>query len=50
MRGKHYSEKGEVEKAHLEEFNEFNEYWDKKMQEFETEAIKIEEETRKRHE
>lgn len=50
MRSKHLGEKGEVEKAHLEEFNEFNQYWDKKMQEFESEAIKIEEETRKRHE
>lgn len=50
MRDKHQSEKAEVEKAHLEEFNEFNAYWDKKMQEFEEEAYKIEEETRKRHE
>jgi hypothetical protein len=50
MRGKHQSEKAEVEKAHLEEFNEFNAYWDQKMQEFEAEAIRIEEETHKRHE
>lgn len=35
MRSKHQGEKSEVEKAHLEEFNEFNQYWDKKMQEFE---------------
>ena len=50
MRFKHQGEKGEVEKAHLEEFNEFNQYWDKKMQEFEAEAIRIEEDTRRRHE
>lgn len=30
-----------IEKAHLEEFNEFNEFWDKKMEEFDQEAIKI---------
>lgn len=50
MRGKHQTEKAEVEKAHLEEFNEFNGYWDKKVQEFEEEAFRIEEETQKRHE
>lgn len=50
IRKRHASEKNEVEKAHLEEFNEFNQHWDKKMEEFETEALKIDEETRNKHE
>jgi hypothetical protein len=33
-----------VEKEHLNEFNLFNEFWDKKMQEFDNEAGHIEKE------
>lgn len=30
-KSRHGTEKGEIEKAHLSEFNEFNEFWDRKM-------------------
>ena len=39
----------EIEKAHLNEYNEFNEFWDKKMLEFNQEAERVEKETLDRH-
>lgn len=44
LKNRHQSEKMGVEKAHLDEFNQFNEFWDRKMQEFDTEAMRIENE------
>jgi len=38
VKDRHYNEKSEIEKAHLDEFNQFNEFWDQKMAEFENEA------------
>jgi hypothetical protein len=49
IRKRHVAEKTEVEKAHMEEFSEFNSYWDKKIEEFEAEALRIDEETRQKH-
>ena len=34
----------------MKDFNDFNQFWDEKMFEFDSEARKIEEETIKRHE
>jgi hypothetical protein len=28
VKDRHTSEKSEIEKAHLDEFNQFNEFWD----------------------
>ncbi|KAL4508358.1 hypothetical protein ABPG72_003662 [Tetrahymena utriculariae] len=42
LKQRHLNEKLGVEKAHLEEFNQFNEFWDKKMAEFNEEAKNIE--------
>ncbi|CAD8074545.1 unnamed protein product [Paramecium primaurelia] len=50
VKDRHCSEKQEIEKAHLEEFNQFNQFWDQKMIEFDTEAQKIKELTLQRHE
>ncbi|KAL4507183.1 hypothetical protein ABPG72_001976 [Tetrahymena utriculariae] len=44
IRIRHLNEKQDVEKAHLEEFNQFNQFWDQKMLEFEQEAMRIENE------
>lgn len=43
------NEKLEVEKAYLDEFNKFNEFWDKKMEEFNVDAAKLEEDVIKKH-
>lgn len=43
MKDRHTSERQEIEKAHLDEFNQFNEFWDQKMAEFEQEATKVKE-------
>ncbi|KRX04140.1 hypothetical protein PPERSA_08355 [Pseudocohnilembus persalinus] len=50
IKQRHVAEKMRIEKAHLEEFNEFNEFWDKKMQEFDEEAIKIKDDLIERQE
>jgi len=42
LKSRHINEKLEVERAHLEEFNKFNEFWDGKMAEFDDEARRIE--------
>lgn len=42
LKQRHLNEKLGVEKAHLEEFNQFNEFWDRKMFEFNEEAKNIE--------
>ena len=34
LRSKQLSERLEVEEAHMLEFNQFNQLWDKKMQDF----------------
>lgn len=44
MRNRHGNERLGVEQAHLEEFNQFNQFWDNKMLEFEQEAMRIENE------
>ncbi|EGR33479.1 hypothetical protein IMG5_051570, partial [Ichthyophthirius multifiliis] len=44
IKNKHINEKLGIEKAHLEEFNQFNAFWDQKMNEFNEEASKIEQE------
>eukprot|EP01017_Pseudomicrothorax_dubius_P038211 TRINITY_DN5696_c0_g1_i3.p1 TRINITY_DN5696_c0_g1~~TRINITY_DN5696_c0_g1_i3.p1 ORF type:complete len:257 (-),score=97.21 TRINITY_DN5696_c0_g1_i3:129-899(-) len=49
MRARHLNEKLEIEEAHLAEFNQFNDFWDKKMQEFNEEAAKAEHEMTSRH-
>lgn len=38
-------QKQEIEKAHLNEYNEFNEFWDKKMNEFNEEVQRVEYDT-----
>lgn len=38
----HQMQRNEVEKGHLEEFNQFNMFWDQKMGGFEEEAKKVE--------
>lgn len=39
---RHLNDKMYVERAHLDEFNQFNAYWDNKMHEFNTEAFNFE--------
>ena len=43
LKSKHLSLKLEVEQAHMEEFNGFNQVWDERMKEYEDKA-KVEEE------
>ncbi|CAD8075668.1 unnamed protein product [Paramecium sonneborni] len=50
VKDRHCSEKQEIEKAHLEEFNQFNQFWDQKMSEFDSEAQKVKEQTLQRQE
>ncbi|CAD8176803.1 unnamed protein product [Paramecium octaurelia] len=50
VKDRHCSEKQDIEKAHLEEFNQFNQFWDQKMVEFDNEAQKVKEQTLQRHE
>ncbi|CAD8049387.1 unnamed protein product [Paramecium sonneborni] len=50
VKDRHCSEKQEIEKAHLDEFNQFNTFWDQKMIEFDQEAQKVKEQTLQRHE
>lgn len=40
IKDRHSKERQEIEKAHMDEFNQFNEYWDAKMAEFDEEANK----------
>lgn len=49
LRASHVNQKLEVEKTHLEEFNHFNDFWDKKMIEFDSEAKRVEDELMERH-
>ncbi|KAM3134506.1 hypothetical protein pb186bvf_013320 [Paramecium bursaria] len=49
VKDRHISERQEIEKAHLDEFNQFNEFWDQKMAEFDQEASKVRDQTLKRH-
>ena len=36
-----FNQKQEIERAHLDEFTQFNQFWDHKMKEFDQEAEKI---------
>ncbi|KRX10293.1 hypothetical protein PPERSA_09677 [Pseudocohnilembus persalinus] len=45
LKFRHISEKSEIERAHVAEFNEFNQFWDEKMREFDEDALKVEEQT-----
>ncbi len=38
FKNKKLLQRNEIEKAHLAEFNEFNEFWDQKMREYDIEA------------
>ncbi|CAD8127137.1 unnamed protein product [Paramecium sonneborni] len=49
VKDRHTNEKQEIEKAHLEEFNQFNEFWDQKMVEFDQEAQRVKEQVLQRH-
>mmetsp|Transcript_25347 Transcript_25347/g.22386 ORF Transcript_25347/g.22386 Transcript_25347/m.22386 type:complete len:292 (+) Transcript_25347:23-898(+) len=49
LKERHIQEKLELEEAHVAEFNQFNEFWDKKMQEFNDQAQVIEEQMIQRH-
>ena len=49
LKSRHLSMKLEVEQAHLEEFNGFNESWDNKMKAFEEHAREEEEKMEMRH-
>eukprot|EP01017_Pseudomicrothorax_dubius_P038119 TRINITY_DN5672_c0_g1_i1.p1 TRINITY_DN5672_c0_g1~~TRINITY_DN5672_c0_g1_i1.p1 ORF type:complete len:309 (-),score=117.76 TRINITY_DN5672_c0_g1_i1:162-1088(-) len=49
LRSRHAKERKEIEESHLEEFNKFNEFWDKKMLDFQEEAAKAENELLSRH-
>ncbi|CAD8210846.1 unnamed protein product [Paramecium octaurelia] len=49
VKDRHTNEKQEIEKAHLEEFNQFNEFWDQKMAEFDQEAQRVKEQVLQRH-
>eukprot|EP01017_Pseudomicrothorax_dubius_P016472 TRINITY_DN186_c0_g1_i2.p1 TRINITY_DN186_c0_g1~~TRINITY_DN186_c0_g1_i2.p1 ORF type:complete len:206 (-),score=77.12 TRINITY_DN186_c0_g1_i2:593-1210(-) len=49
LRSRHATERKEVEESHLAEFNQFNEFWDKKMEDFQSEAAKAENELLQRH-
>ncbi|CAK66514.1 unnamed protein product (macronuclear) [Paramecium tetraurelia] len=48
VKDRHTNEKSEIEKAHLEEFNQFNEFWDQKMAEFDQEAQRVKEQVLQR--
>jgi hypothetical protein len=50
MELRHYTERKEIEEAHLQEFNEFNERWDQKMNEFMNHALELEKELQQKHE
>ncbi|CAK68353.1 unnamed protein product (macronuclear) [Paramecium tetraurelia] len=49
VKDRHTNEKQEIEKAHLDEFNQFNEFWDQKMAEFDSEAQRVKEQVLQRH-
>ncbi|CAD8105761.1 unnamed protein product [Paramecium sonneborni] len=42
MQQAHYQQEQEIERAHLDEFNQFNQFWDEKMQKFNDEASAVE--------
>mmetsp|Transcript_19807 Transcript_19807/g.22806 ORF Transcript_19807/g.22806 Transcript_19807/m.22806 type:complete len:285 (+) Transcript_19807:52-906(+) len=48
-RQQHEQEKMQLEQAHVSEFNQFNEFWDKRMLEFNEQAQLIEEQMIQRH-
>ena len=49
MRSRQIAERLGVEEAHMLEFQQFNIVWDKKMQEYEQHAARLEEEMKMRH-
>ncbi len=49
LKSRHLSMKLEVEQAHLDEFNGFNQSWDSRMHEYETKAKEEEEKIESRH-
>lgn len=49
LKSKQLSEKLEVEEAHLVEFNQFNQLWDKKMAEFQENAFGLEKNLIEKH-
>lgn len=49
LKSKHLSMKLEVEQAHLDEFNGFNQTWDNRMHEYESKAREEEEKIEARH-
>ncbi|CAD8135968.1 unnamed protein product [Paramecium pentaurelia] len=49
VKDRHINEKQEIENAHFEEFNQFNEFWDQKMSEFDQEAQRVKEQVLQRH-
>ena len=49
LKSKHLSMKLEVEQAHLEEFNGFNQAWDEKMKAFENKAKEEEDKIEAKH-
>ncbi|CAD8189557.1 unnamed protein product [Paramecium pentaurelia] len=44
MQQAHNQQEQEIERAHLEEYNQFNQFWDEKMQKFNDEASAVESE------
>lgn len=42
VKSRHQGERSQLEEAHLNEFTQFNEFWDKKMEEFAEQAKLIE--------
>jgi hypothetical protein len=42
IRGKHFEEKDELERTHLEELNNFNAEWDSIQRQFETDIDNVE--------
>lgn len=49
IKQKHAGEKMQLEEAHLNEFNQFNEFWDHKMEEFTEQAKAIEQQMIEKH-
>jgi len=49
IKGRQVYEKAQLEQEHIEEFREFNDYWDKKMADFNEQAQGVEEQTILRH-
>lgn len=49
IKSKHANERMQLEEAHLNEFNQFNEFWDRKMEEFTDQAKIIEQQMLEKH-